>query len=561
MARLPLELWSLVVGEVYHSGPGQLKDLRALCLVSRDMHDVTAAWLYRRIRLDLNDPKAFQLMAERMTSKTASHVRDCITSSPGVVGFQDSQLELLRSLIPKLSSLRRFKWDHRMWIPNSLLEDLNHIDTLQKLELGYHITLGSGPLLPISALKNNTKLTSLALHIRRVGNSFPDLNYYESRSMILQAPALKSLTISTEERDPRLAPTDLLFFPDQSLPQLETLVLENYALGEGSPHEIENRLDITKLQTLCLRRVNLESLNVFISNLFGTRQTNLKYFCIQKCKCYGTAFSNQERWPNTLTCFLESVAGLETLILYGDCAFRLPPTNAITKHGKTLKRLKIHSSEAAKVLPTNPELGFTAEKLQAISILCPYLVELAIDLDRDEQTNELLESIQKCLGNFTSLRRLEIFTPLCRDDMCLLSPFVDQQYVEELGTRVRSPKLDHLTVWVGDDEKFALFDKNLPEQLRWENRHKVGWHVQYSSQSSDLNIWENGQKRRSRMLTVLAGFVGLHQSPPQDWDEYKAWVNELGDAVQDQIRKLTRERQIRGDQPLVRMLLDFGRFV
>lgn len=277
-----------------------------------------------------------------------------------------------------------------MWIPKSLLEDLNHINSLQELEISGHIILGSGPLLPISALHDNRKLTSLALHIRQDGNTLPDSNYYESRNLITQAPALKSLTIAIEGQDSALVPTSFNFFPDEALPSLETLVLENYGLGGARPFDIERRLDVTKLQTLCLRVVNLENLTIFIKTLFSTNQINLKHFCIQKS--YVMDSSSQERWKNTLTSFLESFAGLESLILYGDCAFNLPPMSAIVKHGKTLGILKIHSSETAKILPTKPELGFTAEKLQAISISCPNLFELAIDLDRDEQSNELVSN-------------------------------------------------------------------------------------------------------------------------------------------------------------------------
>lgn len=134
--------------------------------------------------------------------------------------------------------------------------------------------------------------------------------------------------------------------------------------------------------------------------------------------------------------------------------------------------------------------------------------------------------------------------------MSLLSPLVDQQYVEELGARVRSPKLEELKVWVGDDEKFVLFDRDFPEQLRWENQHKVNWHVQYSLQCSDLKISENGRADRERMLMALGAIVEIYQSPPQDWNEYIAWVDELGVSIQDYIGKIMRERRLEVERSL-----------
>lgn len=269
-----------------------------------------------------------------------------------------------------------------MSIPNSLLEDLNKIESLVKLDLAYHVALGSEHVLSCSALKGNTKLARLVLHIRRDVESLEgNSNFQECKNMISQAPALKSLAIMVSKRDSD-PPTSFSFSPDEALPPLERLVLMNYGLGRGDPNDIENRLDVAKLRTLYLRGVHLGPLNVFIRTLLDTHQIHLRHFNIGRS--YKLDSLGDERWHNTLDEFLESFVGLESLVLYGDCAAKLPSLSAITKHGNTLQWLKIHTSQTLQVLLTKPDLGFTAEKLQVISQSCPYLRELAIDLDRGD---------------------------------------------------------------------------------------------------------------------------------------------------------------------------------
>lgn len=115
--------------------------------------------------------------------------------------------------------------------------------------------------------------------------------------------------------------------------------------------------------------------------------------------------------------------------------------------------------------------------------------------------------------------------------MCLLSPLVDKLYIDDFAARVRSPQLEDLTVWVGDDEEFVFFDRLLSEQLRWENRHKFVWIVKYCWQPSGIKAWHSGLAERDEKLKALAALVGMKDNPPQNWDDYKAWTNELGDSV------------------------------
>lgn len=270
------------------------------------------------------------------------------------------------------------------------------MQSLMELDLSYHVSLGARRhgLSSCTALKGNMKLTKLALHIthrpneeRLEGNS----RFHECKNLIIQAPALKSLTILIKESltnsmdgSPYREPvTSFSFFPGEVLPPLETLVLINYAVGKGSPNDIENRLDLANLRTLKLRGVLLGNLDVFLRTLLNTQQINLKHFSIQDS--YRSDASSEERWHGTLDDFLESFVGLESLVLHGECVSKLPSLGAISKHGETLKCLKIHSSQTVQLLILNPDLGFTADKLQTICKSCPYLRELAIDFDRDEQ--------------------------------------------------------------------------------------------------------------------------------------------------------------------------------
>lgn len=92
---------------------GDTKDLLALCLVSRDLSSVASAWLYRTLNLDMNEKTLpLQLLAERMTIRTACHVRECDVSSE-LFGFDGSQsklqLKMLQRVVQRLPALRRFK--------------------------------------------------------------------------------------------------------------------------------------------------------------------------------------------------------------------------------------------------------------------------------------------------------------------------------------------------------------------------------------------------------------------------------------------------------------------
>lgn len=86
-----------------------INDLLSMCLVSRDFHAVTTVWLYRSIILDWNcSDRILELLAERMTSRTAYYVRE-INASSGRFGCDDYQLKLLQSVVQRLPTLRRFK--------------------------------------------------------------------------------------------------------------------------------------------------------------------------------------------------------------------------------------------------------------------------------------------------------------------------------------------------------------------------------------------------------------------------------------------------------------------
>lgn len=266
------------------------------------------------------------------------------------------------------------------------------MDSTLELDLSYHVVLSSGRGLSSSTLlQGNMKLARLALRIRCDVKSLEEnSNFQQCKNMISQAPALKSLTICCESGHNSASSASFSFFPDEVLPPLETLVLENYALGGGGPNNIENRLDVAKLRALYLRDVYLGSLNVFFRTLLSTPQINLKHLSIKSS--HRDDASSEEPWHNTLDDFLESFVGLESLVLHGDCASKLPSLSAIIRHGDTLQLLKIHSPRTFRNLLMKPELGFTAEKLQAICKSCPHLCELAIDLDRGMQSNELVSS-------------------------------------------------------------------------------------------------------------------------------------------------------------------------
>lgn len=262
------------------------------------------------------------------------------------------------------------------------------MESLLEFDLTYRLNINSGHMFS-STLNGNMKLTSLVLYfprnIRDLGSS-QNSALQGCQNVISRAPALKSLTILIDRFVLGLS-AGLSFSPDELFPPLETLVLENYPLGGDDPNGIENRLDAAKLGKLCLRGVRLEGLNMFIRTL-STQQMNLKHFTVQDRSWSET--SSVESWTSTLDHFLKSFVGLKSLVLQGDCGYKLPSLSAIINHCETLQCLYVHSPQIFQFIPRKFELGTIAEKLQSMSKTCLHLHELTLDLERDEQSSGLV---------------------------------------------------------------------------------------------------------------------------------------------------------------------------
>lgn len=112
-------------------------------------------------------------------------------------------------------------------------------------------------------------------------------------------------------------------------------------VGSGSEKSHDWKRSKVKVEGIFEEEPVNQYQRLLIRALLSKHQINLKHFSIQHSRGLLDTLS-QERWHNAHDGFLQRFFfGLESLILYGDCTFKLPSLTAMIKHGETLKRLKI----------------------------------------------------------------------------------------------------------------------------------------------------------------------------------------------------------------------------
>lgn len=253
------------------------------------------------------------------------------------------------------------------------------------MELSYDVPISRDENLPPPALKGNLKLTTLNLNIRWVGDTVfaGNLNLKACTTMILEAPALKKLSLKRTERcetsgvSQKSALPHIFFSENEPLPPIEDLTLRYYRLG--CPDAIENRLQDTQLRTLNLSGVYLEDLSVFLTRLTSMQHVRLKEFILSEIFRQGSI--SVEDWQKTLNNFLQSFTGLERLVLSGDDAASPSVLDGISRHGKTLQVLEVGR------LPVQRHLS---QEIRYVNDTCPGLTHLTLDLCRDFESGDFV---------------------------------------------------------------------------------------------------------------------------------------------------------------------------
>lgn len=266
-----------------------------------------------------------------------------------------------------------------------MLETLTQLPSLRRLELSYDVPIGRDENLPPLALKGNLKLTTLNLNIKWAGDTLlaGNLNLKACKTMILEAPALKKLTLKrtgwseTSGANTNSALPHMYFSENEPLPPIEDLTLRNYRLG--CPDAIENRLQDTQLRTLNLSGVYLEDLSVYLTRLTSRQHVRLKEFILSDIFRQGPI--SVEDWQKTLNNFLLSFTGLERLVLCGDAAVSPSVLDGISRHGKTLQVLE---------LGRLPVQGHLSQEIRYVNDICPGLMHLTLDLCRDLESGDFV---------------------------------------------------------------------------------------------------------------------------------------------------------------------------
>ena len=340
------------------------------------------------------------MIISQIESDKAKYVHE-FHVGPGASAKDNDRVSSIEALIRRLPALRQFKWafslstdifcfgsliaarrwGHKSLLSNQFLEYLSQAQSVRDIQLFYDVTNKFSEKLLPPAMSGNSKLTALDLQIRwDITVSAGNPNTRHCRKMILEAPALESLNLTWAhdphgvEFYPSIVP-NIQFSRDQTLPAIKSLVLKSCLIVRDQARS-ESPLQISTIQTLRLKKIPLECLNFFLTELLlAKKKLRLKIFEISESHSLGVL--SYDTWQRSLIQFLHAFTGLEKLILYGHSVLAISLPNVIVNHGETLKTLKIHNPGL------HPYPCATVEDIQGVCDHCPNLQELTLDLFRN----------------------------------------------------------------------------------------------------------------------------------------------------------------------------------
>lgn len=272
---------------------------------------------------------------------------------------------------------------------------LEGMTSLSKLELGYMVDVFSEHHLIPPSFRQISFLESLDLHIDTGGfkNLEPCVSA-QCKALIAAATNLRTLKLTSEiSTQNQLIPTALYFNEDDHIPPIKTLILDKYGVGcnhvgqlRPPLQELEHRLQVSALRTLSMRTGGWECVEGFLETLMDRGPICLKTFEISVTP---EAFDGD--LDSVLSGFLLHFKGLERLRCGGDGEF-VPCFGgiqaAIANHSETLLFLSLIEQERGFIC--EPYKGISLKELRLISVTCPRLEELEIDLASPDVS--LLES-------------------------------------------------------------------------------------------------------------------------------------------------------------------------
>lgn len=133
-----------------------------------------------------------------------------------------------------------------------LLETLNEHPKDFEVEIHFDVDASVGKM-PRYGLRAAPKVTSLEFNIH-YGSEYPggrDPNIWQSKELVLSAPALQTLTINKRSSFGK-APAGLKFYREEQLPPIKSLTLVNYTPISDFEYEIQPHLPVYNLRILRL---------------------------------------------------------------------------------------------------------------------------------------------------------------------------------------------------------------------------------------------------------------------------------------------------------------------
>jgi len=357
------------------------------------------------------------------------------------------------------------------------------------------------------------------------------------RHTILNAPALKVLKI-------RYIATcgQLLFADGEVLPQLETLSLDTYGVGQGEPRQqIQKHMQLHKLKQLTLTGWDQYGFNRFFESLtvpdISTALPMVSLISLSMMGSYNMAPAYG--WTFTLVEFLCSFDGLEILLL-NDVRVRLSGIHdAISHHCKSLQVLIIQE----------PSCSFCS--LKNLSLV-PFTALGELSLGTISRRNRSFIGMNNwiaCSQDLHSLKKLSITTHLHGENVLFAKPLVDEAFVRNVAFELGLPSLKRLVVRSWCDCVAEDF-KRIPKE--WEDFQKMEWEVENNRIPESLEdvaecctFRERNREERMRPLRIIIDALGDPCNPPDTFTEFKVWKEDLEKRYKQHMKIKSNTRSVR----------------
>ncbi|KAF2101735.1 hypothetical protein NA57DRAFT_73172 [Rhizodiscina lignyota] len=390
-SELSTDLKTLIVSHILRP-----TDLVAVCLTSKQLHEIAVRFLYRDVPLDIGCPHDSSLAAF-LNSRNIGlpYIRKLdlyLADIPDKCGQLEQAHFATRMILEFLPEniLERFSWHPWQNFSAGNLELLYRKQRrLKNLE---GISLDADPWDKLNKIPN---LDELFNNVRKV-YCFPDNRDVLTfcGELLRRTKRIESLNIHTSFCDDSdhqhyINPRELNDTATE--PGLITSTVFSHML----PFESCTPLNITKLD---LQKVNLR----FCANTYA-RVINfrgLRDLSVQRCPGVDTFLSEISKSSNlpvklldfsikhkdndeddgmsALDGFLCLVSGIESLMIDFSNSETLPQVDSIVRHSKTLKTLIVHAADGDWGSETTDELIYDANDFKKICEQCSAIEELSI---------------------------------------------------------------------------------------------------------------------------------------------------------------------------------------